>query len=394
VFRISVFLFLLFASMGTIIFYLPLYLKHVGLSSAQVGAVLAAGTMAAVVSGPFWSFVSDKRKTVKRVLLALLAVSLLAGIGVLSVASFPLALLTYALLMFFYGALLPLADTLSLALAKATGKDFGRMRMWGEIGIGISALVSGLLIERVGIGNLWALFATSVLLALAAGWKLRDAEPDSAPVDLAGIGRLLSNPKFLLFLLPVFLVGMPHRANDSLLGLYLSELGGTESQLGMAWILATLSSVPALFLVGKAIRRWNEQAVFLTGSFLYALRWAVFSLAGDPDALMLAQLMHSLSFPLFFISSVQYLYAMTPPHLRASGQAALAMTLGLGGAIGSAGGGALIEAFGGSVAYGAGAVVAFAGAAIAAFIWGRMDRRTSLTASSGTEARSSGYAPK
>lgn len=379
--RVSVFLYLLFASFSTIVFYLPLYLQHRGLTSGQIGAVLAAGGLVAVFAGPFWSYISDKRKTVKGVLLPLLAFALLVGTGLMSSGTFLLVLLIYVLYTFFHGAVPPLVETLTLSFAQENKKDYGRLRVWGEIGIGSAALIVGLVIERIGIGNLWIAFVFTASLALAAGLWLRDAAPASAPVDLASLGRAVAQPRFIRFLLLTLLIATPHRMNDSMLGIYLAELGGTESQVGAAWILATFSTIPALVIVGKAIKRWNELAVFAAGAVVYTLRWAICSMADGPLVLIGTQLLHSLTFPLFFVSSVHYLYAISPPHLRATGQAAFAVTFGLGGVIGTAGGGALIERFGGQAAYGAGAALAFAGALFAAAAYAAYRKKGSAASS-------------
>lgn len=388
--RFSVFLYLLFASLGTIVFYLPLYLQHNGLTSGQIGMVIAAGALIAVIAGPFWSYVSDKRKTVRGVLLPLLCCSLLVGVGLLSASTFLVILLLYVLYMFFNSATAPLVETLTLSFAKGNNKDYGRLRLWGEIGIGSSALIVGLVVDRIGIGHLWVLFVLGTSLALAAGLWVRDSAPDAVPVDLAALGRVVAQPKFVGFLFLVLLIATPHRMNDSLLALYLAELGGSESQVGTAWVLATFSTVPALIVVGKVIRRWNELAVFTFGAFVYTLRWGIYSFADGPLTLIWAQLLHSLTFPLFYVASVQYLFTITPPHLRASGQAAFAVTFGLGGVIGSAGGGALMERFGGQSAYVAGTALAIAGAVAAALVYAAQ-RRRSPAASSGNPAGKSRY---
>jgi len=47
---------------------LPLYLKHKGLTGIEIGWVLAIGPFATIISQPFWGYVSDKYKTVKKYL--------------------------------------------------------------------------------------------------------------------------------------------------------------------------------------------------------------------------------------------------------------------------------------------------------------------------------------
>src|SRR5699024_11706831 len=48
--------------------YLPLFLKYKGLNGTEIGYILAIGPLASIFSQPFWGFISDKFKTVKRII--------------------------------------------------------------------------------------------------------------------------------------------------------------------------------------------------------------------------------------------------------------------------------------------------------------------------------------
>ncbi|MUV38576.1 putative transporter YwbF [Lentibacillus sp. JNUCC-1] len=62
-------LFSFHATNTIIISFLPLYLKAKGLNPTEIGWVLAVGPLASIFSQPFWGYMSDKYKTVKRMLL-------------------------------------------------------------------------------------------------------------------------------------------------------------------------------------------------------------------------------------------------------------------------------------------------------------------------------------
>lgn len=63
-----------FHAANTIILsFLPLYLKYKGLSGTEIGWVLAIGPFASIISQPFWGYLSDKYKTIKKMLLISIA---------------------------------------------------------------------------------------------------------------------------------------------------------------------------------------------------------------------------------------------------------------------------------------------------------------------------------
>src|SRR5699024_12418526 len=62
-------LFSFHATNTIILSFLPLYLRYKGLNGTEIGWVLAVGPLASIFAQPFWGYMSDKHKTVKRVLL-------------------------------------------------------------------------------------------------------------------------------------------------------------------------------------------------------------------------------------------------------------------------------------------------------------------------------------
>lgn len=362
--RIAVFLFVMFSTYSIAGFYMPPYLQHKGLEPGEIGTLIGLGSLVAIVAQPFWGYVSDKRKTVKRILLLLIVCCALMSIGFFAAEYGLLIMVCFIGFMFFNSATGPLSETLSIAYAQERGKEYGRLRLWGELGVGCSALAIGFIVKEVGIDRLSVLYLTLIGSAFMAALLLRDSKTTPAPVDVKALGRLFMKPRLLWLLLLILIVGIPHRMNDSLLALYLAELDASESQLGMAWFAATISTVPALFFAGRLMKRWNELGILAVAAVMYAVRWAVYSFTDSAAVLIAAQTLHSVTFPLFLVASIHYLASIVPSELRATGQAAFAVTFGgLAGLIGNAGGGFAIERFGASAAYGAGSVLALVGAA-------------------------------
>lgn len=361
--RIAIYLYLLFSSFSIVGFFLPVYFTHKGLNPGQIGTILAGASFVAIFAQPFWGYVSDKQKTVKKILLLAMFAGFFLSIGFFSAESLLWISIFYFMFAFFTSSLGPLSETLCMSYAQQHNTEFGRIRLWGEVGVGTAAFGFGFIVQYIGIDSSLYIYLIILSFAIIAGFRLPDAKAASTPVNLLALGKLFTQKKLLWFLLLVLLVGIPHRMNDSMFSIYLKSLGGTESQLGLAWLLATISTIPALIYVGKLILRWNELGIFFVAAVVYTIRWIIYSLAETPSVLIAFQLLNSLTFPLFLVACVQYMMNIVPPELRATGLGAFAVTLGgLGGIIGNAGGGYVIENFGAPTAFSIGAVLAALGA--------------------------------
>jgi len=360
--RISLFIYVLFSSFGVMNIFFPLYLKSKGLDSGQIGNLYALGAFVSIFAQPLWGFVSDKTKTIKRVLQMLIISSLLLSIGLFSVKTYVFILLLYVGFMLFYCSVGPLTETLCLAYAYENKKDFGKIRMWGEVGVGTSSILLGVIVERIGIQSLWMVYAVIILLSIFASFWVRDTKASTTPVNFKALRKVMTQPKLLWFLFLILLLAIPNRMNDSMLGIYLSDLHATETQLGFAWLVATLCTAVALLFVGNLLKKWNELVIFIFAGFMYVIRWVIYSQADNPYVLVAAQALHSLTFPLLLVASLQYILKIVPAELKATGQAAFAVTFGgLGMIIGSSVGGHIFEQFGPQTAYGAGSVLALIG---------------------------------
>ncbi|MCI3923132.1 MFS transporter [Paenibacillus sp. TRM 82003] len=362
--RVSAFLCLLFSTYPMIGFFLPSYLQGKSLDAVEIGIVMACGSLVSVVGQPFWGFVSDQRKTVKRVLALLLCGNALAITGFFAMESFLALAVFFTVFMFFNGATGPLTETLVVSYAHEHRVEYGKIRLWGEVGVGLSALLLGVFIERYGSDAMWMLYAALLGLAFLTLSRLQDSRSTPVPVDVRALGRLFVQPRLLWFLVLVLMISTPHRMNDLLLALYLSELGAPETMLGLAWVVATFSTIPALLLVGRIMKRWNELLVIVFAAVAYTVRWAIYAMTNEPAVLVAAQALHSVTFPLFLVAAIRHLGVIVPSELRASGQAAFAVTFGgLGGMLGSAAGGYALERLGAAWTYGIGGGFAFIAAA-------------------------------
>jgi PPP family 3-phenylpropionic acid transporter len=367
-------MFLMFGMFGVVNFYLTPYLLNKGFEAGQIGTIMAVGALVSIVAQPFWGYISDRKKTVKRILLLLLAATMTASTGLFAMEHLALIIVMYACYTFFGSPIGPLSEALCISHAQEHRREFGRMRVWGEIGVGVTGLAVGYIIKAVGIGKLWIIFLICGVLAVLAAFWLRESKVTPAPVDLKALGRLFTQPRLLWLLFIVLIVGIPHRMNDSMLSFHLKALGAPESVIGIAWFAGTMSTVPAMMFAGRLFRKVNAIGVMTIAAAVYAVRWLIYGATDSAPVLIAAQVLHGATFPLFFLATIHYMMTFVPAELRATGQSAFAVTFaGIGGLVGNAAGGYAIQLFGAGAAYGIGGALALlgAGALVGTYLFNR-----------------------
>lgn len=356
--RLSLFVTVLYASFAVNSFYLPLYFQYKGLSTHEIGMAMAAGALASIFGQPFWGLVSDRYKTIKKVLVPLVFCGLVVSAPLFLSNTAILIILFMILSMFFFSSAGPLADSLVMKFAYENNRSFGSIRLWGEVGVGIGALLIGMAIEWTGMGYLYGMFAFLVVMALLSMYGLPDAKPHAIPVTKQSLKRLFATRPFLLYLLLMLIVAVPHRMNDVMMVLFLSELGASESLTGTAWTVATMCAVPTMAALGFLIRKYGELPLVIVAVFCYAIRWFVYSFATEPIDIIFAQSFHLLTFPVVFVASVQFVFKIVPDELKSTGQTIFtSVFFGIGGIIGNASGGWIMQTFGAKSMYLTGSVM-------------------------------------
>lgn len=220
---------------------MPLYLKHKGLTGIEIGWVLAIGPFATIISQPFWGYVSDKYKTVKKILIISIIGMLMMSMLFFSMEHLVTILIFGALFYFFSSPVGAFGDSLAQRRADELHISFGSIRMWGSIGFGLSSLFIGKLLTKVGIGYIvWPyIILGSFLLVIA--FTLKDVVVEEDPIQLIDVKKLFTNRPFIFFLGFMMFVSTAHRANDSYIGIYIQALGGAESLVGLAWFVGLVS---------------------------------------------------------------------------------------------------------------------------------------------------------
>lgn len=345
--KLKVFIFIYFASVGLFLPYLPLVFRGMGLTSWQIGILLSLGPLVTIAVQPLWGYISDRFKTVKKIIIVQLAVITSLSLFVFHISSFELLLPAIFIFNVFCFPIIPLTDSLTLATASNAGRHYGKFRLWGSLGFALSALSFGIFFRHQGLQAFSACYFLLLFFCLVISFFLGDATYVGRKANASDVKQLLTNRRVIVFLLLTALLSSSNRANDSFMGIFIRQLGGGSEIVGYAWTAAALSEVPVMIICGSLFARFSELRLLSAAALVFSVRWALFLTVSDPRLVVPIQLMHGVSFGLLFLCSVSYITRKVPDRLRSSGQGLLsAFVGGIAGITGSTLGGVIMSGLG------------------------------------------------
>ena len=127
----------------------PVWLAARGLSAREIGIVLAAAIWVKVVATPTIGVITDRLGARRAVMGVLAATALVSYASLWSVGDFGVLVSLTLVALTAQSALIPLGDTVTLAISRLDGLDYGRIRFWGSVSFILASLVSG----AVGFGR-------------------------------------------------------------------------------------------------------------------------------------------------------------------------------------------------------------------------------------------------
>ncbi len=331
---------------------MPVFFRENGLTNSEIGTLLAVGPLAAILSQPIMGFISDKYKSIKMTLLICLIGSILISLILIQVSSFIGYVIVLFLFFSFVSSVNPLGDSLAKQTAEEENSSFGYIRMWGSLGFGVSALVVGYILSLIGVSSIFFLILACLVITFLIALSLENPTKVSKKATILDLVKMGTEPKLFIFLFFVMFISITHRTNDNFLGLYILELGGDESYIGVATFIGVATECIVLATGAFWFRRFHETTFIMIAGILYCIRWLLMAIITEPSVVLVLQLLHGVTFGILFLSAFQYTSKILPSHLQATGHVLFYTILfGVSAIIGTLAGGAIIDYFSMQVLY-------------------------------------------
>lgn len=266
--------------------------------------------------------------------------------------AFAPVLLVSVLFSAFRAPVFSFADSATMVMLADEEEMYGRVRLGGTIGYGLTAPIAGVLVQNHGLK--WAFWGCAALLLLAfiVGQKLVHSQVKADAPARRNVRALLANPRWLLFLTLAIASGAALAATNNYFFPYMEELGAKESLMGLALTMGTLSEIPVLFFGNRFVKRLKPYGLLMLTMVVTVIRLLLLAAIETPNLALFVQLLSGLTFPAMWVAGVSYTYENAPAGMATTAQGIFGATVsGLGTAVGGFAGGLLLESLGGRGLY-------------------------------------------
>jgi len=273
--------FVVFTGFAFVIPFLPLYVRELGVATADValwaGVLIGIAQLLAGLLAPVWGRLADRRGHKQIAIKALVAYVVLLVLSSLVTSVWQLLVLRIGVGLFGGIGPLGLAMATTLAPRDETGRAVGMVQAAQILSAAIGPLAGGWLADAVGIRRTFLATAGLCAVALLLVMRYYEEAPRATTAARTGpaltdILRLSSVPALLVVL---FLVNFVGRSFTPILPDHLRELGVSASRLAFATgLLVSVYSVAAALsaaLLGRASRTYSPRVLLVVTLLLGAL---------------------------------------------------------------------------------------------------------------------------
>ncbi len=331
------FYFFYFATIGVLLPYWNLYLKHLDFSARQIGELSAVLLATKIVAPYIWGWIADH--TGKRLLVIRLAVffGMMVFSATLVLHGYWALLVVLTIFSFFWNATLPQFEAATMNNLGDKKHMYSRIRLWGSIGFIFTASLLAPIIERYGIQYLPMIILLILGITCINTLFVREAISLKQKSDKASMLKICLQPKVLALLLATFLIQASHGPYYTFFSIFAEENGYTRSMIGQLWSLGVIAEVVVFFLVYRWLPRFGAKNLLVVAMLLTAIRWWLIAFYVEYlPILLFAQLLHAASYGLFHAAAIQLIDRYFSGSVQGRGQALFSsIGFGLGGSLGS-----------------------------------------------------------
>jgi hypothetical protein len=378
---IRIMFFTYYASLGSLLPYLPVYYHSLGHGGQIIGMLGAIKPFTTFLVAPSWGIISDQSGSPFTVLYFTFLVSL---VGQLLVAwrHDPAWIMSMVFITAVFNApVKSLLDSMVMSNLKDRSQ-YGRLRLWGQLGFGVGSSSVGLLLSKsqhrpytppvegtTWMGHLdevWQsmtgyklLFLSYAMLSLPTiicmrafdrwtkqtrqleqneegeqskqnskestkkgGGKSKAAvegkEKKDKPSVWDGMLLLVHNSDALLFFFLVLVVGISSGIIENFAYVRIREVGGTGKDMGLSRLVSSMAGAPMFWFSGPLTELLGADRVIVLSLMTYVVRYFNYALMQTPLQGLPAEALRGVTFAAFWSTCTIYASRIAPPGMQAT----------------------------------------------------------------------------
>ena len=367
--RLSGFYFFYFSLLGALVPYWSLYLKSFGFNAETIGMLMSILMASRIIAPNIWGWLADRTGQRVRIvrygsfITCLIFLFIFWQEDALGIA------LVMAGFSFFWNAVLPQFEVLTLSHLGERSEMYSRIRLWGSIGFIIAVVAIGWLLDLIDISWLpWLMLGLMVLIWMAS--LCVDGQAHSRSSDESGFVQQLLRPQVIAFFIICLLIQFSHGPYYTFYSVLMDSLGYSRIEIGLLWAIGVIAEVIIFIYMHRLIGRFGLRRVMIISLLLCVLRWLLIGWWPENQPLMLfAQTLHAVTFGALHAVGIALVHHYFSPANHGQGQAMFSsFGFGVGGALGALASGLLWDSFGAAATFSV-AAIAVGIAVLCATIW-------------------------
>lgn len=277
--------------------FIPLWLRHVGAPPSEIGVLMAIPLVLRLLTvAPFSAWAGGRGLVRNAITFTALASATIIAllIGEPGYAGRIAIVIVFSIM---WDQLPVLTDAYAVMAVRSRSLDFGRMRVWGSIGVVISTAAAGWAFERAGIEMLPILVAALLLLpAITAPLLPPDRAMTAAEPGPAGKwSDVIADRTLLRAMIAAAMIMGSHGVLQSFAAIQWSERGISTSAIGLLQALAVSAEIGAFWFGSKLLGKRNPMLLICIAGVTATFRWIVMAFDPGIPVLIAAQLLHSIT---------------------------------------------------------------------------------------------------
>ena len=205
-----------------------------------------------------------------------------------------------------------LANSMGMdSIRRGAPTDYSIARGIGSLGYSVTALLTGVLVRRLGVAAVHMLtIGVSVLLILSAVWyrrTIRDLAEAESEENRESKGPFFSRyPRFAVFLFGMAFLCVSHGLLCNFMFQIMTSRGAGAMEQGIATSISSLVELPIMFGFPFMLKKLRCDKWVRIAGFCMLLKPLLILLANAPGGIYLAQATQSIGYGLWVIGSVNY----------------------------------------------------------------------------------------
>ncbi len=311
---IGIYTFSYFA-LGAFVPLIAQYLLEIGLNGVQIGTIMGFGMFTGVIAAPLWGMLCDQTGSNKRILYILLLLPAILSLILIFCKNYYVILVVYGSFSLFQNSIFPLTDALTLKFTSA----FGKIRLWGSLGFAIGVFITGMIAHAIGLKSIFIIYCVGIVIT--ALFLMNIHEEKSVPSyehKFKGIGELLRNKPYIVFVLASIFSHGPFVAHTSYFSILYTQVGGNLAGFGLVLMMSMASEAPMMHWIHKLQEKFYAETLLIITTIISILRWYWYSTMPSPQWLFGTFFLQGIVTGIFIALGLQYVAAVTKQENRAT----------------------------------------------------------------------------